>query len=392
MSKKKTFYNYKKGILQHDFDYNFIVGGRSNGKTTGFQRDVALENFLKDREQFVKVVRTNDDTVPLLNEKWIDITVEEKLKSMGLKCAYFKKTYYIGTIEDYTEYGLRTFCTNYAEVWGYVIPLSQQARYKSSDRSKVSTIVFDEFAIKETYMYLPDEVEQFMSLVSTIIRSRDNVKVFFIGNALSLKNPYFTYFGINASKLKSGNVYSFVQCGDEFKEYAKVGLDFVPMIYNDESEIPKLLRVTGNAQATTLDKYVLPNNIITENDWLYFALKNDKFFDYYSITECIAWIKDEQIDIENVDFEKKPKFISVYEIVYKYDENVRYLIKNEKDSDYGLSLDMSIKKPTVKIGKDIRLKLPNKIFEFDKSSYVLGTTDLIDMLEQAESIYDRRKL
>lgn len=377
---KKKYYSYKNGILQHDFDYNFIVGGRSNGKTTGYQLEVALPNYLNNKEQFVKIVRTNDDTVPLLNEDWIDINVKNKLKSKGLTYVYYRKTFYIGLIKDYEDYGLKKFVQEKADVWGYVIPLSQQARYKSSDRSKVSTIVFDEFAIAEEYMYLPNEVEQLMSLISTIIRSRDNVKVFFIGNALSLKNPYFDYFGIDASKLKSGNIYSFAQCGDEFKEYAKVGLDFVEMIYSNESDIPKLLRVSGNAQATTLDRYVLPNNIIKNNDWLYYCLKNKKFNDYYYIKNVIAWIKETDIDENNIDFDRLPKYDTVLEIVYKYDDNIRYLIKNSYDDSYGLMTQFETMKPNKKVGLDIRLKLP--LYFLDNKKYILGTTDLINMIEE----------
>ena len=377
---KKKYYSYKNGILQHDFDYNFIVGGRSNGKTTGYQLEVALQNYLNDKEQFVKIVRTNDDTVPLLNEDWIDVNVKNKLKSKGLTYVYYRKTFYIGSIKDYEDYGLKKFAQEKADVWGYVIPLSQQARYKSSDRSKVSTIVFDEFAIAEEYMYLPNEVEQLMSLISTIIRSRDNVKVFFIGNALSLKNPYFDYFGIDASKLKSGNIYSFAQCGDEFKEYAKVGLDFVEMIYSDESDIPKLLRVSGNAQATTLDRYVLPNNIIKNNDWLYYCLKNKKFNDYYYIKNVIAWIRETDIDENNIDFDRLPKYDTVLEIVYKYDDNIRYLIKNSYDDSYGLMTQFETMQPNKKVGIDVRLKLP--LYILDNKKYILGTTDLIDMIEE----------
>lgn len=377
---KKKYYSYKNGILQHDFDYNFIVGGRSNGKTTGYQLEVALENYLNNKEQFVKIVRTNDDTVPLLNEDWIDVNVKNKLKSKGLTYVYYRKTFYIGLIKDYEDYGLKKFVQEKADVWGYVIPLSQQARYKSSDRSKVSTIVFDEFAIADEYMYLPNEVEQLMSLISTIIRSRDNVKVFFIGNALSLKNPYFDYFGIDASKLKSGNIYSFAQCGDEFKEYAKVGLDFVEMIYSDESDIPKLLRVSGNAQATTLDRYVLPSNIIKSNDWLYYCLKNKKFNDYYYIKNVIAWIRETDIDENNIDFNRLPKYDTVLEIVYKYDDNIRYLIKNSYDDSYGLMTQFETMQPSKKVGIDVRLKLP--LFVLDNKNYILGTTDLIDMIEE----------
>lgn len=377
---KKKYYSYKNGILQHDFDYNFIVGGRSNGKTTGYQLEVALENYLNNKEQFVKIVRTNDDTVPLLNEDWIDVNVKNKLKSKGLTYVYYRKTFYIGLIKDYEDYGLKKFVQEKADVWGYVIPLSQQARYKSSDRSKVSTIVFDEFAIADEYMYLPNEVEQLMSLISTIIRSRDNVKVFFIGNALSLKNPYFDYFGIDASKLKSGNIYSFAQCGDEFKEYAKVGLDFVEMIYSNESDIPKLLRVSGNAQATTLDRYVLPNNIIKTNDWLYYCLKNKKFNDYYYIKNVIAWIRETDIDENNIDFDRLPKYDTVLEIVYKYDDNIRYLIKNSYDDSYGLMTQFETMQPNKKVGIDVRLKLP--LYILDNKKYILGTTDLIDMIEE----------
>lgn len=382
-NKKKKFYSYKKGILQYDFDYNFIVGGRSNGKTTGYQKEIALPNYLKNKEQFVKIVRTVDDTVPLLNEKWIDVNVQNQLKELGLTYCYFKKQYYIGKIEDYNTYGLKKFCTEKADVWGYVIPLSQQARYKSSDRSRVTTIVFDEFAIQEDYMYLPNEVDMLMSLISTIIRLRDNVKVFFIGNALTIKNPYFDFFGINAEKLKAGNIYSFAQCGGEYKQYAKVGLDFVEMVYESEDDIPLLLRVTGNTQATTLDRYVLPSNIIKETDWLYLCIKNNKFDEYYYINNVIAWIKEKDINLDEIKFDRLPLFDTVYEIVSKYDESKKYLIKNTYDDSYGLTLQFENKKPNVKIGEDVRIKLPR--FNPVDFNYILGTTDLIDMLGECDN-------
>lgn len=378
MSKKFKYYNYKKGILTHDFDYNFIVGGRSNGKTTGYQKEIALPNYLNNKEQFVKIVRTNDDTTALLNEEWIDKEVKKDLDKNGLTYVYYRKTYYIGNKKDYDVLGLKKFIQEKADVWGYVIPLSQQARYKSSDRSRVSTIVFDEFAIKEEYLYLPDEVELLMSLISTIIRMRDNVKVFFIGNALSIKNPYFDYFGIDATKLKSGNIYQFTQCGDEYKEYAKVGLDFVEMSYTKEDDIPKLLRVTGNTQATKLDKYVLPTNIIKQNDWLIYCLKANKFDEYYYIKNIIAWIKETDIEYKDVDFDRVPKYDIVLEIVYKYDSNIKYLVKNSYENEYGLMTNFKSMKPICKVGKDVRLKLSN--FTIEDNNYILGTTDLIDML------------
>jgi len=384
------YYNYKHGILRYNFDYNFIVGGRSNGKTTGYQRDVALDNFFnKDFEQFVKIVRTEDDTIPLLNEKWIDITVQEDLKRKGYTYIYYKKTYYIGKENVYKTLGLKKFLNDdNTHIWGYVIPLSQEQRYKSSDRSKVTTIVFDEFAVSNEYLYLTNEVDRLMSLISTIIRSRDNVKVFFIGNALSLKNPYFDYFGIDATKLRSGNIYSFAQCGDEYKEYATVGLDFAEMIYTKEDDIPKLLRVSGNVQATSLDKYIIPDNIVRENDWLIIACNKNCFDEYYYINSIIAWIKeDESIkNIDDIKMDRTPKFDVILEVVYKYDDKIRYLIKNnsyeDEILDYGLYTNFNVK-PFFKVGKDIRIKLP--LFNSDYN-YILGSTDLIDFVHEMKGV------
>ena len=81
-------------------------------------------------------------------------------------------------------------------ICGFVLPLSVANILKSTSFNKVSTIIFDEFIIdKGCYRYLANEVEQFLDMVETIARLRD-VRVLFLGNAISVTNPYFTYFNL----------------------------------------------------------------------------------------------------------------------------------------------------------------------------------------------------
>ena len=80
---------------------------------------------------------------------------------------------------------------------GYAIPLSTANILKSSTFENVDTIIFDEFLItRSTYHYLPNEIIQFAELLETIIRLRPNIKILLLGNAISVSNPYFDFFGL----------------------------------------------------------------------------------------------------------------------------------------------------------------------------------------------------
>ena len=79
---------------------------------------------------------------------------------------------------------------------GYAMPLSIANILKSSSYENVDTIIFDEFCIdKGTYHYLQDEVTAMLELIETIARLRE-IRVIFLGNAISITNPYFTYFDL----------------------------------------------------------------------------------------------------------------------------------------------------------------------------------------------------
>lgn len=170
------YYSYSK-VLSYNAMFNFIIGERGVGKTFGAKL-FCINRYLKRGEQFVYLRRYKTE----------------------LKQAAGDTAKFFGQIEDFFPdhnfkvNGEKLMCDK--KVMGYALPLSVANILKSTSFNKVTTIVFDEFIIdKGCYHYLQNEVEQMLDLVETIARLRD-IRVFFLGNAISITNPYFTYFDL----------------------------------------------------------------------------------------------------------------------------------------------------------------------------------------------------
>lgn len=161
--------------LSYNALLNFIVGNRGGGKTFGCKKFV-IKDFIKTGAEFVYLRRYKPELRKA--KKFFDDIIttfpENKLEVKGREMF----------IDD--------------QVAGYAMPLSTAKIEKSVSFPKVKTIIFDEFIIdKGTYHYLPDEVTTFLEFYETIARMRDDVKVFFLSNALTMINPYFLYFDIH---------------------------------------------------------------------------------------------------------------------------------------------------------------------------------------------------
>ena len=81
---------------------------------------------------------------------------------------------------------------------GYIIPLSIARNYKSVSFNKVTTFIYDEAIVMQTlnYRYLTNEVTQLLEFVSTVQRTRTNLKVFLLGNNEDEFSPYNAFFKI----------------------------------------------------------------------------------------------------------------------------------------------------------------------------------------------------
>lgn len=181
-------------ILNYKADYNIIFGERSNGKTYALL-EYGLRRYIDTGQQMCYVRRYREDLRGKRAESLFNNHVNNGLIS-ELTDGKFNEVFYIGGKWFLSYYDTETnkrvpdttpFC--------YGFCLSEQEHEKSSSYPNVTTIVFDEFLTRRGY--LPDEFILFMNLLSTIIRQRDNVKVFMLGNTVNRYCPYFSEMGLN---------------------------------------------------------------------------------------------------------------------------------------------------------------------------------------------------
>lgn len=161
--------------LTYNCLFHFIISNRGGGKTF-WCTDWAINDFLKTGNQFIYLRR-----------------YKTELKKIS---TFFNAINAEGNFEEHKlEVKGHDFIID-NERAGYALPLSNSKIQKSVSFPYVSKIIFDEFLLdKGTHRYLQDEVTTFLEFYETVARTRD-VKVFFLGNAISMINPYFVYFDL----------------------------------------------------------------------------------------------------------------------------------------------------------------------------------------------------
>ena len=176
------YYNFDK-LFSFNFLLAFVLGERGTGKT--FNAKVAvLKKFLKTGEQFIYLRRYKTELDTALATFWEDLQENGYFEDYRLEVKKSKM--------------LTTFLCN-GKVCGYAVPLSTANILKSTAFPRVKTIIFDEFILdgaSGTYRYLRNEVTMMLDVVETVFRLRDG-QVLFLGNSLSIVNPYFTYFDLD---------------------------------------------------------------------------------------------------------------------------------------------------------------------------------------------------
>lgn len=218
--KTENKYYTLKPILKKNADYNIVFGERSNGKTYAALL-YGLECYAKDGTQFAYVRRWREDLrgkrgetlfAALVQNGVIDRLTDGKYNRVSYKGGKYYFAFY-DTETETTTVNEMPFC--------YAFSLSEQEHEKSTSYPNVNNIIFDEFLTRQ--YYLPDEFMLFMNLLSTIIRQRNNVKIFMLGNTVNKYCPYFKEMGLkNIPTQKQGtiDIYQFGETG------AKVAVEY----------------------------------------------------------------------------------------------------------------------------------------------------------------------
>ena len=209
---KSKFYSLTK-ILNKKADYNIIFGERSNGKTYAALL-YGLKRFVATGEQFAYIRRWREDlrgkrAENLFSNHVANGVIEEITNGEYNTIFYISGKWYLA---KYDAEKKKYYPQNTPFCYGFC--LSEQEHEKSSSYPNVTTIIFDEFLTRR--YYLPDEFMLFMNLLSTIIRQRDNVKVFMLGNTINKYCPYFSEMGLKqVTNMEQGtiDIYKFGQGG-----------------------------------------------------------------------------------------------------------------------------------------------------------------------------------
>lgn len=198
MKKSKIdFYNIEKLYQKYPgCQYYMAFGEKSNGKTYSTNLH-CLKQYLEKGYKFVYLRRFVEDIQGAAPSSMFNSIVNNYLK---------KETDYTGVIYYRRAWYLVDGDGKKApEPFAYAMAISQVAHTNGSSFPEVKNIIFDEFLTRS--VYLPDEVPNFLTILSNIIRERDDVTITLLGNTVNKSSIYFNYFGINADKLQQGHTY-----------------------------------------------------------------------------------------------------------------------------------------------------------------------------------------
>ena len=253
LKRKKDTQKYYSldNILSKNADYNIIFGERSNGKTYAALK-YGIERYIKTGEQMAYIRRWREDLRGKRAENLFANHVANGLIE-ELTDGKFNEVFYLSNkwfLSYYDKDKNKRYPDSTPFCFGFC--LSEQEHEKSSSYPNVTTIVFDEFLTRR--IYLPDEFMLYMNLLSTIIRQRDNVKVFMLGNTVNKFCPYFQEMGLkNVGVMEQGtiDIYRFGEHG------ATVAVEYCDTIVKQKASNKYFCFDNQNLQMITGGKWEL---------------------------------------------------------------------------------------------------------------------------------------
>ena len=244
------YFSYDKLISRNAF-LNFVIAERGVGKTFNAIK-FAITDYIKNNHEFIFVRRYKTELDKACSSFFKDLQANGYFDDLAL------------TVEK--DKGIYRFEMDGATI-GYGVALTTAPILKSSAFPNVKNVFFDEFLIcGSAYRYLRDEVTQFLELIETIGRLRD-IRVFLMGNASTITNPYFAYFELS------------LPYNSEYKMF-KDGLICVNYVKNPEYRKAKRESRFGKLiDKTDYGDYAIDNKFLFDNkDFIQKKTPHSKFW------------------------------------------------------------------------------------------------------------------
>jgi len=202
----KLLYYDLSPILSQNAHYSVIFGERSNGKSWALKK-YGLDRYIDSGEQFAIIRRYEEDFKTKRGQSYFDDIVDsgyisKRTKGKWTHVLFYTQRWFFCRYEGDDKEKKRVVAET---PFAYAFSLNSMEHDKSSSYPNVTTIVFEEFLTRGSYLY--DEFALFTNILSTIIRQRDNVRVFMLGNTVNKYCPYFAEMGLNRIKsMKQGDI------------------------------------------------------------------------------------------------------------------------------------------------------------------------------------------
>ena len=325
--------------------YNVIFGERSNGKTYALLKKGVVEYF-KTGKQIAYVRRWKEDIIGRRASSLFEgLNANGEVKRIT-KDAFSGIHYWAGKwyLCNYDEKGKAIFADT--DIICFAFALSDGEHDKSASFPDVGLIIFDEFLTNR--LYLNDEFILFMNTVSTIVRRREDVKIYMLGNTVNKYCPYFQEMGLeHVQKMKQGTIDLYAYGNSALT----VAVEYCnsPDSKNKEASHkyfafnnPKLEMITGGAWELNIYPH-LPYKYRPKDILLTFFIEfNDNIYQCEVINLgdiCFVFIHNKTTPIQNdkadliysLEYNAKPNYNrSVYKPISKVQQKIMWFFANDK--------------------------------------------------------------
>lgn len=256
--------------------YRVIYGERSNGKTYGVLLD-SIKDYIKKGDQFAYLRRWPDDIkTRKMQQLFESITRNGEISKWsdgrwnGIRYRHGKfflmATDGEGTIvEDETP-------------MAFTFSISAMEHDKSIAYPGIKRIIFDEFISRVAY--IPDEFPMFMNILSTLIRERDDVEIWMLGNTVSKDCPYFREMGLkHIFQQQPGTIdtYAYKKNGQELL----IAVEYTKNIAAKKSDKyfifdnPKMEMITGGAWELAIYPHLFEKYKSKQIAFMFFVVYRD---------------------------------------------------------------------------------------------------------------------
>ena len=336
-------------VLKTNAHYYVLFGERSNGKTYAVL-EYALKRYFEHDEQCAIIRRWEDDFVgPTSARTCFDSLVHngngENMVRKLSNNAYDGITYYGGkwylTVTENEKVIMTDKCVAYA------FALNSMEHYKSGSYPNITTILFDEFITRK--LYLRDEFVVFQNMISTIVRRRDNVKIFMCGNTVNkYGNIYFNEMGLTRVKdMRQGTIDVYAYGNSTLRvavEFTDSPTKTKPSDVYFAFENPRLDMIKGTGAVWEMDIYphapakIAPKDIIFvffieyDSQLLQCEIISQNGNNYLYIHRKTTPLKDREHDLIYSDtISERPNIrYNLLKAVDDIDKNILYFFKADK--------------------------------------------------------------